>query len=375
MNRIQNNFLNNYTGIQGLTNSQNLCPETRLFHSTVISPASSKSLDCWKWTKRIGLGLVGAVGVLALGGALYQILGTQIDAVRYPPIGKLVDVGGHNMHLYTTGKGGPSVILDAGMGCDTLGWSLVQPKIAEFTQVTSFDRPGYGWSDESLLERTSQNIVTELHAALQKAEILPPYVMVGHSFGGLNARLFASLYPEEVLGVVLVDSAHEDQMEKIPMPQINHNLMMLASHLGLIRLVTHYPSAYRKELLEVLPEEVQNQLIAKVSTTKFIRSVLQEASNLGTSCKQVKEAGGHLGDKPLIVISANKTTSAEGSGYTQEEMDAILIPFKELQKDLANKSTHSKQIFSDSDHMVTLHDPKIIVDSVRELVEPAKGGA
>src|SRR5271154_1056089 len=88
----------------------------------------------WKWTKRIGLCLVGTAAILALSGALYQGISEKINAKKYPPIGTLVDVGGYNIHLYTTGICGPSVILDAGMGCNALGWSLVQPKVAEFTQ-------------------------------------------------------------------------------------------------------------------------------------------------------------------------------------------------------------------------------------------------
>lgn len=338
------------------------------FFSTVKnSNQPGKPLMFWTWTKRIGLGLIGTVAVLTLGGALYQGISDKIDAKKYPPIGKLVDVGGYNIHLYTTGTGGPTVVLDAGLGCNALGWSLVQPEIAKFTRVTSFDRPGNGWSDESPLERTSQNIVTELHTALHKASIPGPYILVGHSFGGLNARLFASLYPDEVLGVVLVDSSHEDQMEKIPMPQMNHTMMMLASRLGFVRLFTHLP-VYKKGVA-VFPEQVQNQLLPQLRTTKFMRTVLQESSHIKTSCDQLKAAGGHLGDKPLTVISAVKEIAAEGSGLTQEQIDAIHIPFKELQKDLVTKSTRGKQVFAEkSDHMIPFHQPEVIVQAVQELI-------
>ncbi len=323
----------------------------------------------WNWTKWVGLGLAGTLATLAISGALYQVVSTKIDAKKYPPIGKLVDVGGYNMHLYTTGTGGPTVVLDAGLGCNALGWSLVQPEIAKFTRVTSFDRPGNGWSDESPLERTSQNIVTELHTALCKANIPGPYILVGHSFGGLDMRLFASLHPDKVLGVVLVDSAHEDQYEKIPRPQLHPTMMMLATHLGIIRLFTH-TAMYKKGVVAAFPEQVQKQLLAQLRTTKFMRTVLQESSHFKTSCDQLKAAGGHLGDKLLIVISAVKAISVEGSGLTQEQIDAIHIPFKELQKDLVTKSTRGKQIFAEeSDHMVTLNQPQIIVDSVKEMID------
>jgi pimeloyl-ACP methyl ester carboxylesterase len=325
----------------------------------------------WKWTKRIGLGLVGTVAVLALSGAFYQGVSDKIDAKKYPPIGKLVDVGGYNIHLYTTGSGGPSVVLDAGMGCNALGWSLVQPKVSEFTQVTALDRAGNGWSDESPLERTSENIIMEFRTALKKANIPAPYVLVGHSFGGLNAQLWASLYPDEILGVILVDSSHADQFEKMPMPQMNPTAMMLASRLGVARLVTHLP-LYKKGIA-VFPEQIQNQLLSQVRTTKFMRTVLGEASQCETSCKQLKAAGGSLGDKPLIVISAGKGTSAEGSGYSQEQIDVFLAHFKELQRDLVTKSTQGKLVIAEeSDHMVTLNQPQIIVDSIKEMVESSR---
>ncbi|HEY2810980.1 MAG TPA: alpha/beta hydrolase [Rhabdochlamydiaceae bacterium] len=322
----------------------------------------------WKWTKRIGLGLVGTATVLALSGALYQGISDKIDAKKYPPIGKLVDVGGYNIHLHTTGSGGPSVILDAGMGCNALGWSLVQPKVAEFTQVTAIDRAGNGWSDESPLERTSENIVMESRAALKKANILGPYILVGHSFGGINAQLWASLYPDEVLGVVLVDSSHEKQFETMPTPQMNHTMMMLVSRFGIARLVTHLPRY--KEGIAVFSEQTQQQLLSQLRTTKFMRTVLGEGAQFEKSCKQLKAVGRSPWNKPLIVISAAKVPPAEGSGYSQEQIDAFYVHFKELQKDLTTKSTQGKQVIAEeSDHMITLNQPQIIVDSIKEMVE------
>jgi hypothetical protein len=152
---------------------------------------------------------------------------------------------------------------------------------------------------------------------------------------------------------------------------MNHTMMMLASRLGIARLVTHLP-IYKKGVA-VFPEQIQNQLLSQLRTTKFMRTVLGEASQCKTSCKHLQAVGRSLGDKPLIVISAAKGTSAEGSGYSQEQIDAFLISFKELQKDLAAKSTRGKQVIAeDSDHMVTLNQPQIIVDSIKEMVESSR---
>lgn len=322
----------------------------------------------WKWTKKIGLGLVGTIGVLALSGALYQELSERLDAKKYPPIGQLVDIGeGRKMHLYVSGFGGPTVVLDAGLGCNALSWSLVQPEVAKFTRVVSFDRPGNGWSDESPLDRTSQNIVTKLHTALQKVNIPGPYILVGHSFGGLNMQLFANLYPN-VEGVVLVDSSHADQLEKMGLPQMNHTLSKLAFRLGIVRLLMHLP-IYTKEFA-MFPKTIQNQLFALTGTTKFIRTVLQETSHLKTSCDQLKAVEGHLGEKPLTVISAVKKMDANGSGYSEEQIDSYFGIFQAFQKDLVTKSTQGKQVFAkESDHMIPHRQPQIIVDSIQEMVD------
>jgi pimeloyl-ACP methyl ester carboxylesterase len=323
----------------------------------------------WKWTKRIGLGLAGTLGAIAVGGALYQGISTKLDEKKYPPMGELVDVGGYRLHIHSTGEGGPTVVLDAGMGCNSLDWALVQPEIAKFTRVCSFDRAGNGWSDESPLERTSLNSVEELHTLLHNAKIPGPYIFVGHSLGGIEARLFASKYPDEVAGVVLVDAAHEDQLDKTPQPPLaetSHSAVMAFTHLGFTRLLTHLPRFTKA--LEMYPKEVQQTYLAKLRTSKFMRTILKESAALKGNCAQLKAAGGDLQDKPLTVISATKTMESEGTGYTKEQIEGIMVVFKELQKDLVTKSTKGKQLFAESDHMVPRHHPKIIVEAVQEQV-------
>src|SRR5437763_9389381 len=150
------------------------------------------------------------VGLLLLG-LSYQALASAVDASHYPPPGKLVDIGGYRLHINCTGTGSPTVILDAGLGGTSLDWSKVQPAVAHFTRVCSYDRAGYGWSDTGPGPRTSQQIVKELHLLLVHAQINGPYVLVGHSVGGLNMRLYAYRYPQEVAGMVLLDSTSEHQ--------------------------------------------------------------------------------------------------------------------------------------------------------------------
>src|SRR5713226_519244 len=151
---------------------------------------------------RVLLVLVILLVLLAAAGLLYQGIASGVDASRYPAPGKLIDVGGYRLHINCTGTGSPTVILDAGLGGTSLDWSKVQPAVAHFTRVCSYDRAGYGWSDTGPGPRTSQQIVKELHLLLMHAQISGPYILVGHSLGGLNMRLYAYRYPGEVAGMV-----------------------------------------------------------------------------------------------------------------------------------------------------------------------------
>ena len=156
------------------------------------------------------IGSLSLVGLLLLG-LISQAIASAVDAARYPAPGKLVDIGGYQLHINCTGTGSPTVILDAGLGGSSLDWSKVQPAVARFTRVCSYDRAGYGWSQSGPGPRTSQQIVTELHLLLAKAKINGPYVLVGHSAGGLNMRLYAYRYPADVVGMVLLDATSEHQ--------------------------------------------------------------------------------------------------------------------------------------------------------------------
>ena len=137
--------------------------------------------------------------------------------LRFQPTGKLVDAGGHRLHIYTTGKGNPTVIFENGSGDFSFIWSLVQPKVSEFAKTLSYDRAGFAWSEPGPSPRSFQQITLELHTALKNANISPPYILVGQSFCGFLVRAFARYYPKEVAGMVLVDALNEDS--KIMMDQ------------------------------------------------------------------------------------------------------------------------------------------------------------
>ena len=137
---------------------------------------------------------------LASVGASYEAIAAGGDAKAYPPPGRLVDVGGYRLHIQCAGTGSPAVVLDAGLGGTSLDWNLVQKEMGLTTQVCAYDRAGMGWSETGPLPRTPDQIARELHTLLTNAGIPGPYVLVGHSVGGKNVRMFALQYPDEVAG-------------------------------------------------------------------------------------------------------------------------------------------------------------------------------
>src|SRR5512142_814280 len=170
----------------------------------------------WRWTKRIFVVLGAFLIIAALSGATYERLAARNELAATPPPGHLVDIGGYRLHLWCTGDGAPAVILDAGLGGTSAGWGFVQPDVARFTRVCSYDRAGMGYSDSGPSPRTARRIANELAALLARSGIAGPVVLVGESIAGFNVRMFASGHPEHAAGLVLVDASHEDDIHDVP---------------------------------------------------------------------------------------------------------------------------------------------------------------
>lgn len=329
----------------------------------------------WKWSKRIGLTLFFLMAVILVGGASYQFISTKSDEKAYPPLGQMVDVGGYKVHLHSTGSGGPAVILEAGLGCISSDWGLVQPEIAKFTKVVSYDRAGTGWSEPSPFPRTSQQIVEELHTLLQKANIPKPYILVGHSFGGTNVQLYAATYPDEVQGIVLVDSCHEEQERRLPPNPIEGQMKLmqspkavyLMSTFGISRLISQM---YLKAMMLFLPEPMLNTHLALCSTTKHGCTISAEVSSLTESLKQLENADrSRIMYKPCYVLTAGLETDMTKLGVPQERMHELQVVWNELQVDLAGKFNDVRHLVAEnSDHMIPWHQPELVVQAVKELM-------
>ena len=150
---------------------------------------------------------------LILAGTIYESVSEAADVRAYPPPGQMVDVGGYRLHINCMGTGTPTVVIDAGWGDWSLSWGWVQREVAKTTQVCTYDRAGMGYSEAGPLPRNAEQFAKELHILLARANIAGPYVLAGHSLGGLPVRVFAHDYPTEVAGVVLIDSMSPGQMD------------------------------------------------------------------------------------------------------------------------------------------------------------------
>lgn len=308
------------------------------------------------WLRRVALVLASAILTLCIAGLLYQAGATALDKRRFPPPGRLVDVGGYRLHIHCTGAGSPTVILEAGLGGASTIWARLQPEIAEVTQVCSYDRAGAGWSDPGPRPRDASHIASELHALLEAAGIPGPYVLVGHSYGGLYVRAFAGEYPESVRGMVLLESSHPDQYSRTPQAEDQFKLLRqmydftpAAVRLGLMRLgpFCRMPADY--------PAEAAAQFHAVCSSTDDWDTERLEVQAIPGTMVQVREAGS-LGDLPLMVVSAGGNLKANP-----------LWP--EYQKELAALSTDSVQIVIEgAGHTSVWFDPEDAQVSTRVIL-------
>src|SRR5215212_9078033 len=208
--------------------------------------SSSMSRGIMRRLGKVLLWLVVVLLVLAFAGAIYQAIATALAERAYPAPGEMIDVGGYSLHINCVGQGSPTVVLDAGWGDFSAPWVRVQQDVSSATRVCAYDRAGMGWSEMSPEPRDAEQITSELHTLLKGAGIDGPYVLVGHSLGGISMQTYAHRYPEEVAGVVLVDSSFDthqfgqrpeaqDQRSAV-VPPLERFGLSLPARLGIVRL-------------------------------------------------------------------------------------------------------------------------------------------
>jgi pimeloyl-ACP methyl ester carboxylesterase len=304
-----------------------------------------------RWTNRILVGLSGLIVVPALTGATYQWLATRKDLAAAPPPGHLVDIGGYKLHLWCTGDGAPAVILDTGLGGSSADWGFVQPDVARFTRVCSYDRAGMGYSDPGPSPRTARRIASELAELLVRSGISGPVVLVGASIAGFNVRVFASDHPERAAGLVLVDASHEDQAHEVPQMA---RFVPLLSTLGVLRLL----GVSFGQRAESLAPSVRQFARATSFRAAGYQAAADEIIHVRESASEVRSSRRKL-TIPVLVVTG-------GRGADEN--------WRQLQRYQASLSERGcLMIAQQSGHVVSVDQPEVVVDAIRTVVETARG--
>jgi pimeloyl-ACP methyl ester carboxylesterase len=295
------------------------------------------------------------------------------------PPGQMVDIGGFRLHAIVQGQGAPVVLLEPALGGFALQYTHIQAGVSAFTRVLAYDRAGQAWSDVSPHPRTPVNLAGELKTLLCKLDLQPPYILVGHSFGGLLTRFYAGFYPQDVAGVVLVDSSDVELYDSFPnidkmvgQAAVGVRLQKIATRLGLGKSLAKLSlgSAAR-----VLPQADLDTFIAVASRPGHQEAMLAEFSQHRCYYGPQSEVPRSLGDIPLIVITAgNSVTPQERMGSLSGEQ--INARHQQWQKDLLRLSTRSEQlIIPAATHLSILIQPEYVaqvVESIRRMVEKVR---
>lgn len=315
--------------------------------------------------RKILLAILTSLLALLVVGAAYQQLGSRMDARRTPEPGRLVDIGGYRLKINCTGSGSPIVVLESGLGDVLSEWRPVQLQISSFTRVCSYDRAGYGESDAGPMPRTSLQISRELHAMLQNAGEHPPYVLVGHSFGGYNVRVFNGEFPNEVLGMVLADSPQEDQYELLPLAWRRFSIELLNRWQGQAKWM---PPQITFGIARLRFRKALGPDGYLFLQSKYLKARASELKEIQTSGEQAR-ASGTLGNKPLLVLAATQQDEALRAALGQEDFTRVQeLWIQTLQPRLAKLSTRSQEIvLSDVGHDIPTQRPEAIVDAVRQI--------
>ena len=263
------------------------------------------------------------------------------------------------------GSGSPTVILEAGGGSSSVQWWPLQEQLAEFSHVCSYDRAGFGWSDPSPTELTFEEGARDLKALLSAAEVPGPYILVGHSKGGLHVRTYARLYPDEVSGVLLLDAAEEESLfsnlEFVEQSLKEAQTPLLLARFGVMRLLLRFsPEAVP---IPDLPAELVQPYHRELARPNTWEAAISggAAYRLTSTEMRVAEGFGHLGDIPLIVITHGIPYTG-GRAFQEEWWPAAM-------ERLADLSSNSELIVAEnSGHPIMWDEPDLVVDSVRRLI-------
>lgn len=301
--------------------------------------------------------VLAVLAVAAVGGG-YQTVREFLDAREYPPPGQLIHVGGHRLHLQCTGSGTPTVVLEPGAGMASLNLAWIAPTVAQDSRVCVYDRPGRGWSDTATGPQDGAQIAAELSTLLDRAQVPGPYVLAGHSFGGLYVQTFAARHPDQVAGLVLLDSTAP---EPGPAPPTETGSDSAVGRVAAVLPAMAHLGALRPLDLssDTLPPRSRDEARANSSTARYLHSYFQEYLAGSASVRQAASLTS-LDGKPLIVLSADTGHDAH---WQAEQENLTRLSTNSLHR--VARGTHQSLIDDEADSAAASRAIRDVIMAVR----------
>ncbi|MGM7683292.1 alpha/beta fold hydrolase [Cytobacillus sp. Hm23] len=325
--------------------------------------------------KLIGITLISIILLTLLAGFLYENTSYKNVKNSFPPDGEMVNVGNREIHVNIQGEktNKPTVVIETGAGSWSYDWSYVQKELSKYTEVITYDRAGYGWSDPHPNGFNVDTTIDDLNEILEYFNIDTPVVLVGHSLGGLYSRLFTDKYPEKVSGLILVDARNEYFTEKakafndVIFDTQDQTKYRLLSKFGIIRLFGE--GLIDDKIPDYLSTEKQVNVQFDSRFFKIYDEELKQIRILENLLKDTK----HLDDKPLLILTPSNVNKelvlgAIELGFSEQEANVIDAQWKETQRQQSDISNNSKFIFvPNSGHNMMFDQPDAIIKAIREF--------
>ncbi len=327
----------------------------------------------------LALVAIGLPLTLLAAGYLYQVFGSQQDLRRLAAGHELREVNGHSLFIHCVGKGQTTVVIEPGAGSWSAHWRHIQADLADFTRICTYDRAGLGLSQPPRRSMTGQAYARDLHDLLQLAGEPPPYILVGHSMGGYLTRMYATLYPEDVAGMVLADAAHEDQWQRFP-SSVNALMEQTLGQMGIATWMARFGlmRAMGLPAQGFASEQQEADIAAIMMTTDYWPALNAEFITSMTSLPDAVRATPDLGELPLLVVSAGNSahTYCAADGSTGVDCGEAQAVWNQMQRDLLKLSTNSRQVIvPGATHAIYVDGPDALVHHIGEFTNSVVAGA
>jgi pimeloyl-ACP methyl ester carboxylesterase len=336
----------------------------------------SKEIHMRRWLKRIGIGFGLLLIALIVAGAGYEQIMRLRAARTFPPLGRMLDVGGRRMQIDCRGVGSPTVVFEAGLDFGgAMSWLAVHDPVAKITRACTYSRAGVMWSDPAPGRFDPERAMRDLHTLLTNAGERPPFVMVSHSFGGPLSMIFIGLYPKEVAGLVFVDISHPDMLARQrtalgqapPAPSSATNIASMLTWTGLPRL-----------LVTINASDIIDDPAARHAELAYVNRSLPAAIAESQGLALTLAAAAHyrdLGDRPLVVLTSTKPLSEEtlkSAGLTEAQgkrLYAATLAMEDEEATWSRRSRHEPVLAS---HYIQVDRPDVVIEAVRDVVTQLK---